>query len=424
MRSGSSSLRADRCRWVAAALTCFAFLAGACTPEGHREPTPNSPAVGGKVEIGIVGEPATLDPYDEDASFLTYALVRPVFPTIFVSSPDGTFEPDLARTLEARGEAIQLTLAKRRWSNGRAITARDVAASIERATAPSGFAKVSSFKVLSRHVIELRGRVDDWEAVLARGTFVLPHGRLTGGNVSGGPFKFTSYRRGRSLTYKANAGAPDPPTLESLSVSFVQSSDLLLRLLDEGKVDAAWLPSMVNLGERLDELDVTYDSAVGDERISLLANRGRVEPEVGEAVIRTLDVRNLIDSFVRDEGSAGRIPVGSPGPVPTLLSVAVPEGDELLAQMQRAIQIDLDRAGVTAELITGPVSTFYGEWQRSAPADLSLMRSFVDPGPAAIVLASVASFVAWREKVHGIAVNPSLEGPLWNARDWWIDPSI
>jgi hypothetical protein len=39
-------------------------------------------------------------------------------------------------------------------------------------------------------------------------------------------------------------------------------------------------------------------------------------------------------------------------------------------------------------------------------------------------LASVATFMAWREKVHGIAVNPSPEGPLWNARDWWIEPSI
>ncbi|MCA1695000.1 MAG: hypothetical protein LC749_09820, partial [Actinobacteria bacterium] len=78
-----------------------------------------------------------------------------------------------------------------------------------------------------------------------------------------------------------------------------------------------------------------------------------------------------------------------------------------------------------------PVSTVYGTWGTHAPADVLLLRRFSSPRGSSenatrfdYALASVDTFMVWREEVHGITVNPSLEGPLWNARDWWLEPSI
>ena len=381
----------------------------------------------------MVGEPATLDPYGPTASDLTYALARPVFPMPFRSLPDGTFEPELAESLEVTARGARLTIARRTWSNGESITAQDVVASIRRATPPSGFAEIRQVRAEGARTVVMRGGGDAWEERLATAAYVLPRGRLIGGNVSGGPFMFSGYKRGRGLSYEANPEAPEPPLLDGLEVSFVKGTDLLLRLLTDGDVDVAALPSTVNLGQRLDELGLDHARALGDERVVLSFDPDRVTLRAARAVVAEIDQGTLVESFVRDDGAGvgERVPK-DPSGLPATVSVAAPEGDELLSLMQRAMQVDLRSTLSSFELITAPVSTLYGEWQDGGPADALLMRATGPPPWRGVVsdrdyvfpLASVATFVAWREKVHGVAVNPSSEGPLWNARDWWIEPSI
>lgn len=413
-------------RWMAGILCCA--LLTACTPETDGSttgptPGPSPTSRGGKVEIGILGEPATLDPYGDTASELTYVLARPVFPMPYRMLPDGTTEPELASSLEVTGRGARLVIDDLRWSDDRRITARDVVASIRRATPPSGFAEIAIARVAGPRTVRLRGDVPDWETALATGAFVLPRGELGGGNVAGGPFRFSSYDRGRRLVYVANPASETPPLLDRLEVSFVQGTELLIRLLQSGDIDAAWLPSTVNLSDRLTELGFPHASASGSERVVVTFNPDRIAESEVTAVLGKVEMARLGSSFLRDEGKVlGRFPGGAA--TPSLVSIAAPEGDELLTLMQRAMQVALRRAGVTAELITGPVSTVYGEWQDSAPADILLQRSVADRLPNAISLASVSSFLAWREGVYGLAVNPSLEGPLWNAREWWREPSL
>lgn len=411
------------------------MLSVACTPDAGKldaRSTP-TPTAGGTLEIGIVGEPATLDPYGAEASDLTYALVRPVFPMPYRRLPDGTIEPELAESLEVTSRGARLTIQKRTWSNGEPITARDVVASIRRATSPSGFAGIRSARADGSRVVEMRGRGDRWEERLSTAAYVLPRGRLIGGNVSGGPFKFSGYKRGRSLAYEANPDAPEPPLLDGLTVSFVQGTDLSIRLLADGDLDVASLPSTVNLGDRLVELGLDHASAIGSERVVLSFDPDRVPLRAARAIVAEVDKRNLVESFVRDEGASlgTRLP-RDPDGLPAALAVAAPEGDELLSLMQRAMQVDMRQTLSAFEVITAPASTLYGTWQNGGPADALLMRAMGEPPWRGVgidrgyvfPLASVATFMAWREKVHGIAVNPSLEGPLWNARDWWIEPSI
>lgn len=411
-------------RWAAAILCCAVLVA--CTPEADEaQPTPSaSPTRGGLVEIGILGEPSTLDPYGDTASDLTYALARPVFPMPYRMLPEGTTAPELARSLEVTPNGARLVIEDRRWSNGRRITARDVVASIRRATPPSGFHAITKARAVGRATIQLRGRVNDWETTLATGAFVMPHGRLDGGNVSGGPFRFSAYDRGRKLSYVANRESATPPLLDRVEVSFVQGTELLIRLLERGDIDAAWLPSTVNLSDRLDELGLPHASAFGSERLVMAFEPSRIGRSEVRALLGRIGLVRLGDSFLRGEGEVVSGFGGKTASVPSLVSLAAPEGDELLTLMQRAIQIALRRSNVTTELITGPVSTLYGEWRDSAPADVLLQRSMTGGWENAIPIASVATFLAWRDGVQGLVVNPSLDGPLWNAREWWIDPSI
>lgn len=409
-------------------LLCAALL-GACTPsveEAGPGPVTTPPNVGGSLEIGVLGEPETLDPYAPEASDLTYALVRPVFPMPYQMRPDGSVGPELASSLDVRGRTARLTLDRREWSNGKPITARDVVASIERATPPSGFAAIESARARGPRVVEMRADLSDWEKTLARGAFVLPRGRLIGGNVSGSSFKFATYDRGRSLTYEPNDAAVEPPLLDELKVTFVQSTDLLVRLLDEGELDVAAVPMSVNLDDRLDELGISYEDPVGSERVVLSFHPDRVPSTSARALVDKIDARNLVESFVRDDGELLAPPGATGEAAPQELSIAAPEGDELLTLLQRALQLDLQRSGITVELITAPVSTIYGSWSLDPSADVLLLRSLTDDETDGFrwPLASVATTVAWRDGVHGISVNPSLEGPLWNARDWWIEPSI
>lgn len=410
--------------WRAGALLCTLLVA--CTPGGERaDPSPSAaPERGGTIEIGVLGEPETLDPYAESASELTYALARPVFPMPYRMLDDGSVEPDLAASLETTPRGALLTLADREWSNGRRIRPADVVASIRRARPPSGFAAIRAARVAGARTVALTGDVRDWRSTLATGAFVLPRGRLIGGNVSGGPFRFAAYQRGRRLAYEANDRAPEPPLLARLEVSFVQGTELLITLLERGELDAAWLPSTVNLSDRLDERGLAHSSRIGAEKVVLTFDPTRLSRAGFSSLVGEIELAALDDAFLRDDGSVAVIVDRGSGPAPTLVSLGAPEGDELLTLMQRAIQIDLEASDVTAELITGPVSAVYGAWQTDPPADVILRRTVAPRASSSVVVASVASYLAWRDGIHGLVVNPTLEGPLWNAREWWIEPSI
>ena len=92
--------------------------------------------------------------------------------------------------------------------------------------------------------------------------------------MSGGPFRFVRYDPGRSLEYEPNEEwSGRSPNLDRLTVSFVQSTELLVQLLAAGKVDAAALPSSVNLDDRLTELGLEHEEKLGWESIVLAFER-------------------------------------------------------------------------------------------------------------------------------------------------------
>ena len=417
------------------ALACTSADAPRERPAGRR-PTPTR---GGTVVFGVVGAPATLDPYAPTASDLTRALVRPVYPSLFRMLPDGSTEPYLARSMAPIRSGVRVVLRRARWSDGRTIDASDVVASARRARPPSGFAAFERVRAERPRAVVFRGRVRAPEVALASAAPVLPGGRASGG-VWGGPYAIASNRPGFGLVLSRNrrwfAGTA---LVDEVRVRFVQSVRQLLALLENGRVHAAAVPSLVNLPDVVGD-PVRLMHRVGWETLFLDFRGSALSSPERAAVAAGIDRAALEEAFIREGGEvieampealgrrgAARAP---PAVTPTRrVQIAVPAGDERLELMREALFRQLDEAGVQADLVGVEQETFYGRWQTDNPTDAALRRATAGPpysAPSrprprmsAFPLFRVATYLAARPRVRGVAPNPTFEGPLWNVERWW-----
>lgn len=423
------------------------ILVAGCTPDG---PDPGGLAPeqiprGGSIVVGVHGEPPTLDPYSPLASPLTRVLVRPAYPSLYRLAPDGTPEPYLAEDLQVQGSKARVRLQGWRWSNGRPITARDVVASVERALPPSGFVRVARARADGSSTVVLTGRgVVDWEGLLATAAYVLPKGKA--GKAYGGPFRITRITPGLGFTYAPNPEWSEAPYLDSVIVRYVITLEIMMELLERGRLDAAWLPSSINLESRLDERELNHDARLGWESVEVdLEGWGRSADEI-RRLVSDLD-RNAIErGFIRGDGriadtlAPGPGPDGADGPfrglergpggVTGTLQLAAPIGDELLEDTQRLLQTQLDGDGLDVELVNVEPRTLYGDWSAEHSVDAILRRRLGAPSllrdtgspadPRTIPLFHVESVVAWGPRVTGPVANPTLDGPFWNLEHWYL----
>ena len=393
--------------------------------------------------FGVVGAPATLDPYSRAATDLTYWLARPLYPSLYSFRPDGSTRPYLARLATRTGNRLVVTLRRARWTNGRLISASDVVSSARRAGPSSGFAAFDLIRAAGRRRVALEGAVRNPERALATLGFVLPRGRS--GEATAGPYRMQSYRRGLEIVYRAHPSWSGPaPYLDEVTVRFVQSQGLLLSLLDDGQLDAAAPLSSVNLADTMTD-GIALSGVLGWERVVLdFAGSLLTRPERA-AVADALDRKEIEEVFVRSDGrlsdtvAPGPGPEGAEGPWPTALGrqrsfpdtvdLSASAGDELLELIRRAAFTQLSAAGVDVNALTVDPGTFYSSWDVGDDTDVALRRlagapSWGRPAEKARKLASfplfhVETFVAWRPRLRGLAPNPTFDGPLWNMQRWW-----
>jgi hypothetical protein len=433
-RSISSTSR----RWVIAFAAALSLVA--CDPNGSGQPDattaptqtpPGDPAdvtEGGTVVLGVLGEPPSLDPYSDVASDLTYLLAAPVHRSLYRTMPDGVVESDLAGSITSdgrRGVLVRIRPAK--WSNGDPLTSGDVVRSVERARYPSGFVGLEATAV-DRRTVRLTGDVSgDWAVRLADNTFVVP--RRGGPRVGSGAFVVTRYVPGLEIVFDRNPRAADAGHLDRIKVQFIASLDIMLSLLEEGKLDAAAPPSAMNLEERLDEIGVSHAETQGRETV-VLHMGGDTDETLRSTIAGAIDIGRIAEGLIRDQGDAldNELPGhSSGGGVEIQLGTA--SGDELLQLMQRIVQKDLGADDVTSELVQVDPATLYGEWEIESPLDAALRREIV-PGSRKlrptddltwVPLFFVESFLTWNDGINGLVPHGGLEGPLWNAEDWWRD---
>ena len=340
------------------------LLVAACTTDVIAPsdlPLSPSPIAGGTLRFGVIGEPPTLDPFSARATDLTFQLAT----------------PRLAEPLDFR--------------------------------------------------------------VRRDGTAVVKGSPRRYG-LDEGPFRLAAYDRGRKMVLEPVASA----YLDRIVVLFIESVEIALALLENGDLDAAALPTSVNLDERLEERGLEHAEELGFEAVHLRFNQDLLSHASWIALAHRIDRTALLRGFVRDDGrwtNALRpapccrdgyfahvaVPGGDP---PDVFKLAVPAGDELLSLMQRAIQLQLAERDIQVELVSVPASRLYATWLRDAPVEAMLVRvvgaeGLDDPERpefAALPIAHVETLLAWRPGVHGLEVEPTLLGPLWNADLWWKEP--
>lgn len=398
---------------------------------------------GGRLVAGVYGEPATFDPYAGDASDLTRALARPLYRSLYRFDGSGRAVPDLARSMRTSGDIATIRLVTGAWSDGVAITSRDVAASLRHGIA-EGSVELESVRTRGRDRVVLSGRVGDWEEALARLSFVLPH---DGRAAYSGPFSLRSRVDGLQMVLRPNPTAVDPPFLDRLTIRFTEATDMLIALLAEGELDVAWLPSTVNITSRLDELDLEYADELGWETVVLDLTASDVTRSQRRDVARAVDRAKIAEAFVRDDGRVTDTLTPTPGeggasgPFESLfrggaevddvpLRLAAPSGDELLELVQRVAQVQLSTSGFDVELINVDHRRFYGEWGSDAPVDGTIRRRIALPGASypsprsleELPLFQVDTVVAWRGDAAGIDAAVPVDGPFAEAHLWHVLP--
>lgn len=426
-------------------LAAVVLIMTGCEPtERDRQepssPTTASPVSGGHLVVGIYGEPATFDPYSPLASDLTRALARPVYRSLYTFDEEGAAVPDLARTMRTSGDIATISIGRARWSDGSAISARHAAASLERA-ADAGLIDLDSARSVGRKKLILSGDVEGWEEALAAASFVLPPDPRD----HSGPFVVQSRTPGLQMVLAPNEQSDTRPVLDKLTIRFTEGVDMLLALLDEGELDAAWLPSTVNLAQRLDELGLSHVEELGWETVTLDLSGSELERSQRRSLARAIDRAEIEQGFIRDDGRIADTLAVSPdgsasGAFESIfrgtadvddvsLRMAAPGGDELLELIQRLAQVQLTSAGFDVELINVDARRFYGEWGEDPPVDVAVRRRLVSPGSRSVSprqlielpLFQVDSFVAWTGPAGGLDTGGP-DGPFALAHEWHVLP--
>ena len=444
MRRGRQVVRA------LVAVTIVSAALGGCTGDADNGPSPSptrAPRPGGSVVFGVLGAPPTLDPYARRATDLTLLLARPLYPSLFRFQPDGSVAAELASSLKVVPGGVRVTLARWLWSNGRRVTARDVVASVHRAKRPSGFAGLQARLVEPRSV-ELRGRTTGWRRALATAAFVLPGGReQPARGVFGGPFVLDKHVPALKATLTPNKQwAGGEPHLERITVQFISSLDILIELLERKRLDAALVPSSINLDERLRERGITVSSALGWETIRLDFATSRLPRAVRAAMAAGVNRTAIEAGLIRDDGRLTN--VLHPGPEDRSargafsdlrgrrarprgeIRLTAPAGDELLGLIQRMMQAQLGRRGLDIELAVASADAVYGGGEGD-PGGVAIKRVVGVPGTPnrraslrrldQVPLFQVETVIARDPRLRNVVINPTIEGPLWNAERWWWD---
>jgi ABC-type transport system substrate-binding protein len=286
----------------------------------------------------------------------------------------------------------------------------------------------------------LEGDVADWPTALATVAYVLPGGVAR--KIYGGPFVISDRVPGLEIDYAINEEWPDTTGLQRFKVQFAISTEMLIALLERGKIDVSAIPSALNLGQRLDEHGIAHAGALGWDLLYLDLD-GADLPGFDNTIGRALDRQAIVDDLVRSEGrlangihpGPGTHDAGGPFAKVTpkktessgTVQISAPTGDELAEFVQRLIQVQLEDAGITAELVTVEPDRFYGEWAATDPFDIAVRRAGGAPDDRsarsdrfAIPVAEVESVGAWNPPVTGIAPNPTYDGLLWNVQDWFL----
>jgi peptide/nickel transport system substrate-binding protein len=222
---------------------------------GVAIPAQAARAAANRVAIGMQLEPPILDPTANPAAAISEALYGNVFEGLVQFAADGSVLPQLAESWDISSDGLTYTFHLRsgvRFHDGSPFDAATAKFSLDRALAPesmnpqkSRLQAIRSVEVIDGNTlrISLSRRSGGLLQSLAWGCFVMvsPKSAPTnaGTPVGTGPFRFSEWRRGDSLTLMRNADYRDGPSqLDQVTFKFISDPSAAYAALMAGDVDA------------------------------------------------------------------------------------------------------------------------------------------------------------------------------------------
>jgi peptide/nickel transport system substrate-binding protein len=283
-----------------------------------------------KMIIGIVQEPTALDPTADATASIAGTLLDNLYQVLVRLDASGKVTPSLARSWDVSpdGAVITFKLATGvKWHDGSPFTAQDVKFSYERAasaeTKPPNphrdyWAPMTKVEALDDATIKvtLSSYSDNWLFHMAAGSACIVSSKSADNNktnpIGTGPFKFSAWNRGASLTLTRNEdywGTKAP--LKDVEFRIFSDADALNNAIKAGDIDVIGQvqgPEQIKQFEQDQNFTVIKGAGAGKVMVAMNETSGPLaDKRVRQALYAAIDRKAWIDGV-----AAGyAVPIGS-----------------------------------------------------------------------------------------------------------------
>ncbi len=436
--------------WVVPVML-VAILMAACSPSSRAPASATTatsegaPRRGGVARVGISQEPNVLNPLIGSQVIAT-SVAANILEGLLAIGPNGTYEPALAAEVpttanggvSADGRTITWKLKPGlTWSDGAPLTSRDVLFTYQVMLNPdnpivfrSGYTDMDSVTAPDATTVVVRySRL--YSGFQVHFPYILPEHALGGDTnidkkefnrapIGSGPFKFTSWSAGDTITLERNEHFRDQgkPYLDGLVFKVVPSRETSVQAFKTGEIDVLWNLAESNIPEfeaipdavlkptpspRVERLILNASCPSGPQQGDPACPHPVLgDPRVREAIELVIDKKALVDKLLYGKTTVGTsvIPIGwfaptlpasaydptrsrqlleqagwVPGPdgvrskndVRARIEFGTTTGDRLREQTQQVIQEQLKDVGIEVEIKNAPSAVVLGAWQDNAP---------------------------------------------------------
>ena len=283
---------------------------------------------GDRAIIGTQLEPPILDPTANPAAAISECLYGNVYEGLVQFAPDGSVLPRLAESWDISADGLTYVfhlVRNARFHDGSPFDAAAAKFTLDRDIAPgsvnaqrSQLKAIRSVEILDRFTIKmnLSRRSGGLLQALALGAFIMVSPQSAANNathpIGTGPFRFSAWRRGDSLTLTKNPDYRGPPAgIEEVTFKFIAEPTAAYAALMAGDVDAfSNYPAPESFAQFAADPRFAVFNGSTEMEVILSLNE-RVTPLnnilVRRAIAYALDRRAIIDGAMFGYG----LPIGS-----------------------------------------------------------------------------------------------------------------
>lgn len=309
---------------VPATLTAVA-VAGALALAGCADPTgqPGGQAASTTLTVGATAQPPTMDPTANDAAAIASVMLYNVYETLVKLDSSGQLKPLLAQKWDVSPDRRVYTFTldpAATFASGRAVTAKDVAASLERiktaqttATLKKQMSVVEKVEATDDHtaVVTLSRPSNNWLYDMASTAGIIidttAGADLANTTAGSGPYALGEWRQGSAITLKRNAKYwGTPARFEQVTFRYFADANAMNAAMLSGDLDIisnVQAPAALPQFSDASRFKVVEGTTNGEVVLSMNnQNPALKDPRVRRAITAAIDRKALRDAVWSGHG--------------------------------------------------------------------------------------------------------------------------